>query len=143
MGENSNSDILEIEIDPDSLDHLKKNGNVFILTQVENPQYSYYKIKGYDADLVIKFEEFVEICKTYRNSQTSANNSLTEFTIRIFDVTYPANSKPSNLGFYVAKSGFSTVDDWLKTLKVDEIPECSTGHKKTFYLYHIQTIALK
>jgi hypothetical protein len=45
---------------------------------------------------------------------------------------------PSNLGFYVAKSGFSTVDDWLKTLKDDEIPECSTGQKKTLYLYHIQ-----
>jgi hypothetical protein len=47
---------------------------------------------------------------------------------------------PSNLGFYVAKSGFLTVDDWLKTFKDDEIPECSTGNKKLFYLYHIQTI---
>ena len=140
MGENSNSDILEIEIDPNALDYLKKNGNVFILTDVENPQYSYYKIKGYDANLIIKFEEFVEICKTYPDSQTPINNSQTEFTITTFNVTSPINSKHSNLGFYVAKSGFSTVDDWLKTLK-DEIPECSTGHKKTFYLYHIRTIA--
>ena len=99
------------------------------------------KIKGYDAKLLIKFEEFVEICKTSNNSQASENDSVTEFAVTIFDVTSPANSKPSNLGFYAAKSGFLTVDDWLKTLNADEIPECSTGHKKTFYLYHIQTIA--
>src|SRR5208283_2015435 len=119
MGENSNSDILEIEIDPIALNYLKKNGNVFILTDVENPQYSYYKIKGYDANLIIKFEEFVEVCKTYPDSQTNINNSRIEFTITIFNVTSPANSKPSNLGFYVAKTGFLTVDDWLKTLKND------------------------
>ena len=41
MGETGKSDILEIEIDPDSLGYLKKNNDVFILTQVENPQYSY------------------------------------------------------------------------------------------------------
>jgi len=140
MGENSNSDILEIEIDPIALNYLKKNGNVFILTDVENPQYSYYKIKGYDANLIINFEEFVEICKTYPDSQTPTNNSQTEFTITTFNVTSPLIST-SNLGFYVAKSGFSTVDDWLKALKDDEIPEGSTAHKKTFYLYHIQTIA--
>jgi hypothetical protein len=138
MSENSNSDILEIEIDPNALNYLKKNGDVFILTDFENPQYSYYKIKGYDADanLIIKFEEFVEVCKTYNDS-----NSRTEFTTKTFNVTSPANLKHYNLAFYVAKSGFSTVDDWLKTLKADdEIPECSTGHNKTFYLYHIQTI---
>ena len=141
MVENSNSDILEIEIAPVSLDYLKKNGNVFVLTHVENPQYSYYKIKGYDANLVVKFEEFVEICKTYPDPQTSIDNSVPEFIITIFDVTSPASSKPSNLGFYAVKSGFSTVDDWLKTLNADEIPECSTGPKKTFYLYHIHTVA--
>ena len=66
MSENSDPGILEIEIDPSALNYLKRSGNVFILTDVENPQYSYYKIKGYDAkaDLIIKFEEFVEICKT-------------------------------------------------------------------------------
>ena len=50
MSGNSYSNILEIEIDPNALNYLKKNGNVFILTDVENPQYSYYKIKGYDAN---------------------------------------------------------------------------------------------
>ncbi len=142
MSGNSYSNILEIEIDPNALNYLKKNGNVFILTDVENPQYSYYKIKGYDAnaELIIKFEEFVEICKTYHDSQTDINNPQTEFITKTFDVTSPAKLKHYDLGFYVAKSGFSTVDDWLKTVKaVDEIPECSTGHK-TFYLYHIQTI---
>jgi len=136
--ENSNSDVLEIEIDPNALDYLKKNGEVFILTDVENPQYSYYKIKGYDANLVIKFEEFVEVCKTSPDSQTNINDTQTEFNIRIFNVKSPSTAMPSNLEFYVAKSGFSTVDDWLKTLKDDKIPECSTGRKKAFYLYHIQ-----
>ena len=138
VGENSNS-VLEIEIDPDALDYLKKNGEVFILTDVENPQYSYYKIKSYDANLIIKFEEFVEVCKTYPDSQTNINESQAEFTVRIFNVKSPLNAMPSNLGFHVAKSSFSTVDDWLKTLKDDEIPEFSTGGRKTYYLYHIQT----
>jgi hypothetical protein len=138
MGENSYSDILEIEIDPNALDYLKKNGTVFILTDVENPRFSYYRIKGYDANLIIKFEEFVEVCKTYHDSQTPID-SQTEFTITTFNVTSPLIST-SNLGFYVTKSGFSTVDDWLKALK-DEIPECSTEHKKTFYLYEIRTVA--
>jgi hypothetical protein len=136
VSEDSNSDVLEIEIDPNGLDYLKKNGEVFILTDVENPQYSYYKIKSYDAKLIIKFEEFVEVCKTYPDSNLS--DSQTEFAVRIFNVKSPSISMPSNLEFYVAKSGFSTVDDWLKTLKDDEIPECSTG-RKTFYLYHVQT----
>ena len=60
----SDTNILKIEIDPNALDYLKKNGDVFILTDVENPQYSYYKIKGYDANLIIEFKEFVEVCKT-------------------------------------------------------------------------------
>ena len=140
MSENSNSDIFEVEIDPNALNYLKKKGDVFILTDVENPQYSYYRIKGYDANLLIKFEEFVVVCKTHQDSQTDINNTQTEFIIKIFDVSSPADAKPSNLGFYVAKSGFSSVDDWLKTLKEDKIPECSTGPKKTFYLYHIETI---
>jgi len=139
VGENSNSDVLEIEIDPNALDYLKKNGEVFILTDVENPQYSYYKIKGYDGNLIIKFEEFVEVCKTTENSQTNINDSQTEFAVRIFNVKSPSTAMPSNLEFYVAQSGFSTVDDWLKALKDGEIPECSTGRKKTFYLYDIQT----
>ncbi len=61
MSENSDSNILEIEIDPNALYYLNKNGDVFILTDVENPQYSYYKIKVYyaNSNLIIKFEEFV------------------------------------------------------------------------------------
>ena len=137
--ENRNSDVLEIEIDPNALDYLKKNGEVFILTDVENPQYSYYKIKSYDARLIIEFEEFVEVCKMTPDSQINTNDLQAEFAVRIFNVKSPSNAMPSNLGFYVAKSGFSTVDDWLKALKGNEIPECSTGRKKTFYLYYIQT----
>ena len=138
MGENINSGILEIEVDPNALDHLKKSGEVFILTDVENPQYTYYKIKSYNANLIIKFEEFVEVCKTSLDSQTNID-SQAELAVRIFNVKSPLNAMPSNLEFYVAKSGFLTVEDWLKTLKNVEIPECSTGRKKTFYLYHIQT----
>ena len=139
MGENNRSGILEIEIEPSALDYLKKNSEVFILTDVENPQYSYYKIRSYDANLRIKFEEFVEVCKTYPDSQTNVNEAQAEFTVRIFNVKSPLDAMPSNLEFYVTKSGFSTVNDWLKALKDDEIPECSTGRRKTFYLYHIET----
>jgi hypothetical protein len=138
MSENNDANILEIEINPVALDYLKKNRSVFILTDVQNPQYSYYKIKGYDAaDLIIEFEEFVEICKTYPDSQTNINNQQIEFITKTFDVSSPAKLKHNDLGFYVAKSGFSTVDDWLKTLDEAAIPECSTGHNKTFYLYYI------
>ena len=137
----SGLNILGIEIDPNALNYLKKNGDVFILTDVEISQYLSYKIKGYDADakLIIKFVEFAEVCKTYHDSQTDINNPRTEFTTKIFDVTSPADLKHYDLAFYVAKSGFSTVDDWLKTLKAaDEIPECSTERNKLFYVYHIQ-----
>lgn len=141
MTENRDQDIFEIEINPNALDYLKKKGDVFILTDIQNPQYAYYRIQGYDAKLIVKFEEFVEVCKTYPDPQTSPSDAPAEFNVTIFDVTSPANSKPSNLGFYVVRSGFQSVKDWLKTLKEDEIPECETGPKKTFYLYHIQTIA--
>jgi hypothetical protein len=139
----SDLNISGIEIDPHALNYLKKNGDVFILTVAEIPQDSSCKIKGFyaDAKVIIKFEEFVEVCKTHHDSQTNINNQRTEFTTKIFDVNTPANLKHYDLAFYVAKSGFSTVDDWVKTLKTDEIPECSTGHNKLFYLYHIQTIA--
>jgi len=131
MSGNIDANILEIEIDPNALDYLKKHGDVFILTDFENPQYSYYKIKGYDADLIIEFKEFAEICKK------SVDNSPTEFTTATFDVTSPLDKKHNGLGLYVAKSGFSTINDWLKTLKNnDAIPECSTG-RKTVYLYYI------
>ncbi len=139
MSEDSGLNILAIEVDPNALNYLKKNGDVFILTADEIPQYSSYKIKSYgDANLIIKFVEFVEVCKTYPDSQTNTNNRRTEFTTKIFGVKSPADFKNYDLAYYVAKSGFSMVDDWLKTLKAaDEIPECSTGHNKLFFIYYI------
>lgn len=132
-------DVFEIEIDHNALSYLKKKGDVYVLTNIENPQYSYYRIKGYDADLKIDFEEFVELCRTPPDAQPEQGSASAEFTVRIFNVASPLNSSPSNLGFYVARSGYSTVDEWLKTLNATEIPECESGQKKTFYLYHIQT----
>ena len=132
-------DTLEIEIDPKALDYLKKAGEVFILTDIQNPQYSYYKIKGYEGDLKVKFEEFVEFCTAYPEPEPGVDPSQPELIINFFNVNNPLNSLPSNLGFYVARSGFTTVEDWLKSLKQEEIPECSSGMKKTYYLYHIQT----
>ena len=142
MSEDIDTDVLEIEIVPNALNYLKKYGHVFILTEVQNPKYSYYKIKDYetDAELTIKFEEFVEICKEIRESSSNANELDFEYVTKTFNVSAPANLKHYDLEFYVPKSGFSKVEDWVKTLKgFEEIPECSTGHNKTFYLYHIQT----
>jgi hypothetical protein len=138
MGERD-LDVLEIEIDHNALNYLKKKGDVYVLTDVENPKYTYYRIKGYDANLKIEFEEFVELCRTPPDSQPSAGGSSTEFAVGIFNVASPLSSMPSNLGFYVARSGYSTVDEWLKTLTETGIPECESGTKKMFYLYHIQT----
>jgi len=132
-------DSLEIEIDPHALEFLKKSGDVFVLTDVQNPQYTYYRVKGYDANLKIKFEEFVEFCKGYPEDQNDPNNPSAEFVVTVFNVNSPSNTMPSNLGFYVTKSGFPTVSEWLKTLNQDEIPDCESGQRKTFYLYHIQT----
>jgi hypothetical protein len=127
--------ILEIEFDPMAIKYLEENGDVFILADIENPQFTYDKIKGYDfkADLLIKFEEFVEICKI-----TNDSSSLSEFNAKTFNLRSSTNLKYGDLAGYVAKSGFSTIEDWLKTLKADEIPECLTGYYKLFYLYHIQ-----
>ncbi len=138
MGEN-NVDSLEIEVDSHALEFLKKSGDVFVLTDVQNPQYSYYKIKGFDSNLNVKFEEFVEVCKGYPEEPADPNNQTPEFVVSVFNVNSPSSTMPSNLGFYVAKSGFKTVDDWLKSLNADEIPDCESGYKKTFYLYRIQT----
>jgi len=139
LSESSKPDTLEIEIDPNALKYLQTSGYVFVLKDVQNPQYSYYRIKGYDANLKIKFEEFVEVCKTFGESPTDKNQMQPEFVIGIFNVASPLGSMPSNLSLYVARTGFSSVEDWLKAvLKEDEIPECETGQKKTFYLYHIE-----
>ena len=134
-----NSETLEIEIDQKALDFLKKAGDVFILTDVQNPQYSYCRIKGCDSALKIKFEEFVEFCLGYPEPLPGMENPQPELIVNIFNVNSPLNSQPSNLGFYVARSGFSTVDDWVKSLKQDEFPDCASGQKKTYYLYHVQT----
>ena len=76
MSGNIDANILEIEIDPNALDYLKKHGDVFILTDFENPQYSYYKIKDYDANLIIEFKEF--IFESARNCR--ADNITNKFT---------------------------------------------------------------
>jgi len=133
--EKSDPNMLQFEIDPISLDYLKKNGEVYLLTDFKNPQYTYYKIKGYDAKLNIEFKEFVEVCKTTADEE----NSPTEFTTLTYNAASPIDEKQKDLGFYLERSGFSTVNDWVKTLKEDDkIPECSTG-RKTFYLYYIHT----
>ena len=138
LSKNIDANILEIEIDPNALDYLKKNGDVFILTDFKNPQYTYYKIKGYDTNIIIEFKEFVEICKTSVDNSTT-DNPPTEFITSTFNVASPIDKKRNDLGFYVEQSGFSKIDDWVKTLKdKDAIPECSTGHK-TFYIYYIHT----
>lgn len=131
--------ILQIEIDPKALEHLRKKGSVYVLTDVQNPQYSYYKIKGFKGDLKVTFEEFVEVCKMYGEAQGGATDLPVEFEVRVFNVSAPSSSNPSNLGFYLVDSGFAKVEDWLKSLKEEDIPECESGHRKTFYLYHIET----
>ena len=141
LTENRSQDTLEIEVDPNALKYLQAHGHVFILTDVQNPQYSYYRIKGYDANLKIRFEEFVEICKTFGEPSNDKNQSQMEFVIGVFNVASPLGSLPSNLSLYVARSGFSTVENWLKAvLKEEEIPKCESGQKKTFYLYHVEKI---
>jgi hypothetical protein len=131
--ENNNQNISEIEIAANSLDYLKKNRNVVILTALKNPQYTYHRIKGYDGKIIIEFKEFVEICKT------NVDDSPTEFVTETFNPTSPLGVKSRDLGFFLGKSGFSTVKEWIKTLKdEDTIPECTTG-RKIYYLYYVHT----
>ena len=127
-----------IEIDPNALSYLKRNGEVFVLTDAQFSQDSSCMVKGYDAEVIFKFEEFVEVCKTLDDSQNRVDSPQIEYSTRAFELGSPSTLRSSNLGFYAAKSGFLSVDDWLRTLKVaDEIPECSTGHKKLLLMYHI------
>lgn len=135
---NSHSGVLEIEIDPKALEHLRKKGDVYLLTDIQNPRYSYYELKDFKGHFKVKFEEFVEICKSYGDAQKTVKELPVEFLIRIFNVASPSSPQPSNLGLYVTKSGFANVEEWLKALNEEEIPECESGHGKTFYLYHIQ-----
>ena len=117
------ADSLQIEINVNALSLLGKNGDVFILTSFENPKYSYYKLKGYDADLLINFVEFVNVCKT------SLDNAKTEYATSAFSPISPTDST-HGLEFYLEKSGYSTVDEWLKTvIDKNAIPECSAGSK--------------
>ncbi len=132
VNEEVEENVLQIEIDPHALSYLKRRGEVFILTDLKNRQYAYNKIKAFDASVAIDFREFVEVCKT------SVEDSPTEFTTATFNVASPMDSKQKDLAFYVGKSGFSTVNDWLKA-SIDEsaIPECSTG-RIMFCLYYIR-----
>ena len=132
------TDTLEIEIDPHALEFFKKSGDVFVLTIVQNPQYSYYRVKGYEGKLNVKFEEFVEVCKGFTENH-DPNDPNPEFIVSVFNVNNPTDTLPSNLNFYVAKSGFPTVEEWLKMLNPDEVPDCESGMKMTLYLYRIQT----
>lgn len=143
VGENVGSNVLDVEIAPNALDYLRRYGDVFVLADSENPQYSYCKIRGVDgaANVVIEFEKFVLVSKADNDSQNKMNNSGTEFITKTFDSTSPIELMHNGLESYVEKSGFSTVDDWIRTLKAkDEIPERSTGNKM-FYLYHIQAMS--
>lgn len=127
--------VLEEEVDSRALDFLKRNGEVFILTDVENPQFTYSGIKSYDGELSVQFIEFAEICRAPNGSEDEVG--ALEFLTETFNVSSPASPEGSNLELYVSKSGFSTVNEWLKIFK---IPEYSSGNKKTLYLYHVQTI---
>jgi hypothetical protein len=143
VNESDESNGLDVEIAPNALEHLRKYGDVFILTDFDNPQYSYCNIKGVDAvaNLKIEFEKFVIISKADNDSQNKMNNSGTEFITKTFGATSPVELLNNGLASYVEKSGFSTVDDWVRTLKVkDETPEWST-RSKMFYLYHIQAMS--
>ena len=132
--ENKKTNTLEIEIPPVALEYLKKYRGVFILTDFENPQYSYPKIKGLTSNPVIEFKEFVEVCKTKVD-----DDSPTEYVTTTFDSTSPLDPKGKDLGFYLDKSGFSTINDWVKTLDdEDAIPDCAAG-RKIFYLYYVHT----
>jgi len=125
--------VLELEIDPNALNHLKKTREVYILTDVKDPQYSYLKVKGYDAKVSITFKEFVAVCKIF------PEEGPPEILTSTFKVTSPVDSKQiAGLESYVEKSGFATIGDWLKTLIDEEnIPECSMG-RKTFFLYYVE-----
>jgi hypothetical protein len=79
---------------------------------------------------------FVEICKK-DSPKTGTAGAQTEFTVKTFDVEDPANAAQTPLEFYVGRSGFSSMSDWLKSLKSESIPKCSTKHTKIFYLYRI------
>ena len=134
VGEFGDEEVTEIQIDPKSLAALKKHGSVYILTDIRNPQYSYRKIKGYDAKLAVEFKEFVEVRKT------NVEGAQTEISTETFRVSSPIDSKQKDLGYYVGKSGFSSVEDWVKTLKIeDEIPVGETV-SKVFYIYYIHTV---
>ena len=134
----SGSDSLEIEVASCIIDYLEKNGEVFILADIENPQYSYSKISGYDfdVDLRINFEKFVTISKTSPNVDRLDSPGM-EFAAKTFGLSLDEQSEYC-LASYAEKSGYPTVDDWLKALKyLNESSEGFIGNK-LLYLYHIQ-----
>lgn len=133
MSGTAEATMLELEINPNALNYLKKNGEVYILTDVKDPQYSYQKVKGYDAKVSITFKEFVSVCRIF------PEEGPPEILTSTFKVTSPVDSKQiTGLESYVEKSGFASINDWLKTLIDEEnIPECSMG-RKTFFLYCVE-----
>jgi len=123
---------LQIDIGPNAFRFLKRRGQVFILTDLNNPQFTYTGVRGYDGNVSIEFTEFVEVCKTV------PEEGPTEFKTSTFSVTAPMDTKHKDLGYYVAKSGFASVTDWLKSVKEETaIPECSAG-RLVLYLYNIR-----
>ncbi|MCW4030138.1 MAG: hypothetical protein NWE92_10895 [Candidatus Bathyarchaeota archaeon] len=130
----------EINVPSDSLTHFKKSGDTVLLVPAEIPQSPSYRIEGYTdgGDVTVGFLEFVEVCKTSESTLESDVASV-EYITKIFDPSSPATSKDYDLTFYLTKSGFKTVADWLGEIKVtDIIPECATGHRKLFLIYNIQ-----
>ncbi len=141
IAESKNSDVnaLEVEVPPDALKYFKKSGEAVLLVSGELPQASSYQIKGYRAsgEVFIDFLEFVEVCKTSESTLESGVSQI-EYTTKVFDPSSPSTSKDYDLTFYLKKSGFATVTDWLDEIKVsDTIPECKTGRRKIFLIYKI------
>jgi hypothetical protein len=138
-GEEGQVNVSEIAIAPKALNFLKKRSEVFALVDLKNSQYTLSKIKGFDAKVTVEFKKFVEVCKKTSAEETVAEDAPeVEFTTSTFDAASPTDSKSQDLDFYVGKSGFPTVTDWLKTVTNENaIPECSAGHLM-FCLYYFR-----
>lgn len=131
-------ELLDADLDPRVLRFLEDNGEVFALADLSNPQFHYDRIKNYEAKLSIKFERFVEV---YKESDASGMDGLQGGLSTVtYSVNSPADARTwGRLDSYVAQSGFSSVDEWLKASGADRILAGLDWKKKTFFLYHIQT----
>ncbi len=123
-------DDFEVEVAANALDFFKKTGDVFILTDLKNPQFSYSRVKDFhppaNFGILIKFEAFVLVSKTPENEISEKG---TEFTTKTFKLALKEETL-SSLESYVEKSGYSTVDDWIKNVISETV-----NRKKLFYLY--------